>query len=89
MKRIGPIEFPTTEEEADKWKPSYFWMALHSKVLLVAKTRIEGEWACYCTPVPGKNHDIEIGLWQEHGTKVGRSIARAAFPHLLEIPYAS
>lgn len=88
MKTIGHFEFPENEEEYDLWKPLFIVKTIHSKVLLVAKTRVEGMWACYCTPVPGLIHDMEWSLWETEGTKVEESIARAAFPIFKEIPYA-
>ena len=89
MKRIGPIDFPETKEEAVTWWPKITHRAIHSKVLLVAKMRIEGEWSCYCTPVPGQRHEAEIHLWETEGSKVSASIARAAFPEFNDIPYAT
>lgn len=88
MKKIGNFEFPETQEDMAQWEPSLCHLALHSKVLLVAKSRIEGAWTCYCTPVPGINHDHERDLWEEHGAKVSEKIARAAFPLFEEVPYA-
>ena len=88
MKQIGPIQFPTTEEEAAVWMPGLRHHAIHSRVLLVAKMRVEGAWACYCTPVPGQRHEAEIHLWQLDGSKTTEAIARAAFPQFADIPYA-
>jgi hypothetical protein len=88
MKTIEQFQFPETPEEAATWKPVITYKALCSTVLLVAKTRIEGQWACYCTPVPGQSHDQEKHMWQTNGTKVRQSIARAAFLEFNNLPYA-
>lgn len=88
MKTIGYLKFPETPDEAATWKPHITYLPLHSRVLFVAKTRIEGEWACYCTPVPGMSHEEEKHLWQFDGVKVQESIARATFPQFVEIPYS-
>lgn len=88
MKTIGQFEFPETQEDMAQWAPSMSHQAIHRTVLLVAKTRVEGSWSCYCTPVPGKNHDEERYLWKTQGAKVGAAVARAAFPLFAEIPYA-
>jgi hypothetical protein len=87
MKKIGLCIFPETLEEADNWTPVLIYKPIHSKVLLVAKTRIEGTWSCYVTPVPGHNHDEEICLWENHGVKLHRLMAQAAFPQFNDIPY--
>lgn len=79
--------FPTTPEEAKDWKPKVFQYALSSKCLLVAVTRIEGSWSCYCVNVPGLDHTKEKHLWSTYGTKVNRVIARAAFPVFDDIEY--
>lgn len=79
--------FPETQDEMDAWKPTIIYTALHRRVLLVAKTRIEGKWSCYCTPVPGINHQDEMHNWRDNGNKVLEHIARAVFPQFEEIPY--
>jgi hypothetical protein len=88
MNKIGIFNFPTTSEEADTWQPYFTYTALHRNVLLVAKTRIEAQWACYCTPVPGINHSKEYHNWDFDGTKVSEAIALAAFPQFNDLPYA-
>ena len=82
------FEFPKTPEEAKGWKPCFERHAIHSQVLLVAKTRIEGTWKAYCVPVPGVNHEEEQKMWQEYGTPMTEKMARAAFPRFEEVPYA-
>lgn len=88
MKRIGPFQYPETPAEANLWQFIIIYRALHSEVLMVAKSRIEGNWSCYCTPVPGLCHEQEKHLWESHGTKVRESIARAIFPEYAEVEYA-
>ena len=87
MITIAGFKFPETHEEVEQWEPYITYTALSSTVLLVAKTRIEGNWSCYCTPVPGKSHEEEKHLWRGDGTKVRASIAYAAFPQFDELPY--
>lgn len=88
MNTIGNIDFPETPEEARAWEKRLFVNAVHHKVLFVAVTRVEGDWAAYCVPVPGKSHDTEKHLWQHEGTKLLKNIAESAFPFLKNIPYA-
>lgn len=89
MKTIGQFQFPETVEEAKTWRASTHYRALHSRVLVVRRTRIEGMWAAYCSDVPGEDHAAE---WEEalrHGDKLHESIARAIFPDVpAELPYA-
>lgn len=85
MTTIAGFKFP--DQPNDIWEPYITYTALCSTVLLVAKTRIEGTWSCYCTPVPGKNHQEEKHLWRDCGTKIRASIAVAAFPQFDELPY--
>lgn len=85
MITIDGFKFPDSPE--DKWEPYIIYTALNSTTLLVAKTRIEGEWSCYCVTVPGKSHETEKHMWQIHGTKIRERIARAAFPDFENIPY--
>jgi hypothetical protein len=61
---------------------------LHSKVMVIARTRIEGTWKAYCFPVPGKNHDKEEERWRDHGSQLTEKVARAMFPNLERVPYA-
>ena len=88
MNTIGHWNFPETQEEADTWAPVLTYKALHSRVLLVAKTRIEGAWAAYCVPVPGRSHEEEKHLWENEGVKLDVKLARAAFPQFEDVPYA-
>ena len=80
--------FPKDAVEAHAWKPAIFRKALASRVLYVARTRIEGAWNAYCDAVPGHNHDHETGPVLEHGAKLDEGIARAIFPYFDGVPYA-
>jgi len=64
------------------------YRALSTKVLAVAKTRIEGAWAAYIDAVPGQSHDDEWTPVLERGTKLDESIAIAIFPSFADLPYA-
>ena len=88
MKTIATIDFPECREEALEWIPTVRVRALHRQVLAVARTRVEGTWACYVFPVPGKNHDDEIGHWETEGVKQLSDLACALFPYFADIPYA-
>ena len=74
--------------EAKDWTPTIRRYALSSKVLVVAKTRIEGSWSAYCDAVPGNKHDIEFDAVLSHGSKIPEEVARVLFPMFDEIPYA-
>jgi len=62
--------------------------ALATRVLVVAKTRIEGTWAAYVDAVPGVNHDVEQYEVLEYGTKLPEQIARFLFPMFADKEYA-
>jgi len=87
MKTIGGYDFPETREESINWRPRMHRVALHSKVLVVAKLRYEGAWSAYCFPVLNENHDDESYLWKEHGSKLGEELAKVLFPYFKGIPY--
>lgn len=82
------MDFPTTPDQAKAWQPTTARIALHRRVLVHARTRIEGAWAAYCFPVPGVNHDHEECLWELDGSKLPESVARSLFPRFDDIPYA-
>jgi len=88
-RQIGPFAFPETGDEASAWKPTFSHVMLHRKVMVLAKTRIEGKWSAYCFPVPGHNHYDEEYLWENEGAKLPADIARLMFPDFAEVPYAS
>ena len=79
--------FPKNQAEAEAWKPITRRGALASRVLVVARTRIEGAWSAYCDAVPGRNHDYEQAAVLQHGDKVPESVARYLFPEFLGVPY--
>lgn len=88
MKAIGNFEFPETPEEAETWEKTFRRRALHSRILVVACTRIEGMWSAYIAPVAGENHDLEWeGVWR-NGNKLGQEVAQALFPQFEGVPYA-
>lgn len=90
MREIGKFVFPEpgNREECDAWRPYVRYRALAGRVLVVAKTRIEGAWAAYCDAVPGQNHDREHEEVLRHGSKLLEEWARPLFPELEGVPYA-
>ena len=80
--------FPKTPEEARCWQPIVRRVALHSQILVVARTRIEGAWAAYIGPVPGQNHDHEFEQVLREGNKLPKEMACYLFPQFADIPYA-
>ena len=82
------LEFPSTQDEAREWVPTYYRCALSRTVLVVAKTRIEGAWAAYCDSVPGKRHQDEFLPVTKTGAKLPEQWARPMFPFLEHVPYA-
>ena len=62
--------------------------ALATRVLVVARTRIEGTWAAYCDAVPGMDHDQEQEAVLAHGDKLSESVAVMLFPEFNGMPYA-
>ena len=88
MKNIAGIDFPECREEALGWIPTVRVIALHRQVLAVARTRVEGTWACYVFPVEGKNHDDEVADWKTEGCKQRSGMACSLFPQFADIPYA-
>jgi len=86
--RYGVLNFPVTTEERDTWVPFVKVKAASSRVLIVARTRIEGAWSAYLDAVPGYDHDEEWKGVVRFGLKQPEEIARAFFPGLKDIPYA-
>jgi len=74
--------------EAKDWTPTIRMHALAMKVLVVAKTRVEGTWAAYCDAVPGYDHNAEYDAVLANGDKLMEEIARVLFPMFDDIPYA-
>ena len=69
------------------WAPTIRTHALACKVLVVAKTRVEGTWAAYCDAVPGDNHTKEWPGVLANGDKLMEKTARVLFPEFDDIPY--
>lgn len=90
MYQRGQFSFPDYEnfEEANAWKKTFRRRALHSQILVVAVTRIEGTWKAYIGPVPGHNHDVEWESVYREGNDVGEKLARVLFPDFEGVPYA-
>lgn len=80
--------FPKSAEEANVWQPKQRTIALASRVLVVAQTRIVCEWAAYCDAVAGMDHRYEWHAVLSHGNKLDETVARALFPEFDEVPYA-
>lgn len=80
--------FPKCQTELGNWEPIIHRQALASRVLVVAKTRIECAWSAYVDAVPGVDYDREEEAVLRRGTRVGESLARLLFPRFNEIPYA-
>lgn len=80
--------FPKSVEEAKNWRPIVRRVALTSRVLVVATTRIECAWVAYCDAVEGYNHDHEVEEVLKHGAKLPEAFARVLFPVFADVPYA-
>ncbi len=87
--RFPDLNSPDCQAAAESWSPTFSVRALHRRVLVVAKTRIEGAWSAYIFVVPGQNHDLEWKLWETEGDKLHRNVACAIFPTMAGLPYAS
>ena len=70
------------------WLPTIHLHALSMKVLIVAKTRIEGTWSAYCDAVPGDKHTAEANAVLANGDKLIEEVARVLFPEFKDTPYA-
>jgi len=70
------------------FEPKTRIVALASRVLAVAHTRIEGAWCAYIDSVPGINHRDESEIVLNDGDKLSEDIARVIFPEFIDIPYA-
>ena len=80
--------FPKSVEEAQAFEPMIRIRALSSRVLVVARTRVECAWCAYIDAVPGQNHRAEIGPVVGFGAKLDESVARVLFPMFNDVPYA-
>ncbi len=71
--------------------PVIHFVALDTRVLVVARTRVEGSWAAYVGPVAGHSHDNEKYEVLQRGTKLSEPLARFVFRYrheLTDLPYA-
>lgn len=80
--------FPKSADEARDFEPIIMQRALSSRVLAVARTRVECAWAAYFDAVPGASHKHEAGAVLDHGAKLAENIARLLFPVFDDVPYA-
>ena len=80
--------FPKSQAEAELWRPIVRYRALASKVLVVARTRVECAWAAYIDAVPGRGHYSEVEAVLDRGAKLDERIARVLFPDFKSVPYA-
>ncbi len=67
--------------------PDVQWLALASKVIAVAATRVEGTWKAYIDCVPGLCHSDEWEAVLANGDPLHEPVARAIFPRFADIPY--
>ena len=79
--------FPKSTDEANVWRPRVLHVALATRVLVVARTRVEGMWCAYIDAVPGMHHGIELGAVLDLGSKLPESFARVLFPQFEGVPY--
>ena len=80
--------FPRNGEEAETWQPYSLQRALASRVLAVAKTRVEGAWAAYIDAVPGQDHEREVDEVLRSGVKLPEGVALEVFPQFDGVRYA-
>ena len=88
MTKLGNFEFPQSPEEANEWEPTTRYRVLSSRVLVVARTRIEGAWTAFCDAVPGYDHSEEWDAVARHGATLDERVALAIFPAFKGVPYA-
>lgn len=80
--------FPKSVEEVKNFVPLVRIRALSSRVLVIAKTRVECAWTAYCDAVPGMRHEDETQQVLDYGAKLDEDVARALFPEFEEVLYA-
>lgn len=73
---------------ASQFVPTIRRRALATRVLAVARTRVEGAWSAYVDAVPGKSHEDEVEPVLQQGAKLAERIARVLFPEFKDLPYA-
>jgi len=61
------------------------YIALDSKVLVVAKEGGIGDWAAYIGAVPGLNHTFEWQRVRDNGTKLPQKVAEILFPDFKDL----
>lgn len=88
MVNIAGFEFPEKPIEWGSWEAVRARVTLATKVMVVARTRIEGKWIAYCDAVPGIDHDSEEDEVFNTGTTLPESIARKLFPMFDGLKYA-
>lgn len=69
-------------------KPTIRYIALASRVLVIASTRIEETWQAYIDAVPGYCHNMEYQEVLDRGCTLPEDVARVLFPEFSNIPYA-
>src|SRR5690242_3935776 len=66
--------FPKSSKEAQSFEPLIHHRALSSRVLVVARTRVECAWAAYCDAVDGIDHRLEREGVLDYGSKLDESL---------------
>lgn len=93
LRQIGRFGFPgpdSTREEINTWEPTMWVRGMHTHVVAVGRSRIEGAWACYIVWLP-KSCDNHLRGAEEHwgdGAKADEALARLLFPQFEGVPYA-
>lgn len=90
-KMVGQFEFPiggVPLPGEPKWEPAVIRREMATRVLAVARTRIEGAWTAYVDAVPGYDHGTEFHQVLSNGTKLTYAVASAHFPEFEGVPYA-
>lgn len=61
------------------------YLALDSKVLVVAMEGYAGDWVAYIGAVPGESHREEWVLVRDHGSKLPKEVAELLFPDFKDL----
>jgi hypothetical protein len=69
------------------FRPFARHVALATRVLTVATSRVEGTWSAYVDAVPGYDHDREACDVAFHGDKLPEGVARALYPEFEGVTY--
>jgi len=86
MKLKGTV---VVSKAGEPWKAEVRIVYLqNNKVMVVARTRIEGAWAAYVDSIAGVSleHDQQHVL--AYGTKMTEGVAKGMFPEFANLPYA-